>query len=88
MTAIKTLLNVLTMSIAYLTWQLKKVEEAFEEAPALLQQDGKLYFTEEEWDVWRKKREVEDHSGSGACKGGRQGRDDSIGWVVKQAHQG
>jgi hypothetical protein len=31
-----------------------------------LQQDGKLYLTEEEWDVWRKKHEVENHSGGGA----------------------
>jgi hypothetical protein len=30
---------------------LKAAEEAFEEPPAMLQQDGKLYLTEEEWDV-------------------------------------
>jgi hypothetical protein len=67
---IKTLLDVSTMSAADLTGQLKEAEEAFEEAPTLLQQDGKLYLTEEEWDAWRKKREVENHSGSGARSGG------------------
>jgi ABC-type uncharacterized transport system permease subunit len=35
--AIKTLLDVSTMSVADLTWQLKEVEEAFEEAPTSLQ---------------------------------------------------
>jgi hypothetical protein len=34
---IKTLLNVSTMSVADLTWQLKETEEAFEEAPTSLQ---------------------------------------------------
>jgi hypothetical protein len=57
------------MSVADLTGQLK---EAFKEA----QQDGKLYLTEE-WDAWRKKREVENHSGGGAGKG--RGRDLSHG---------
>jgi hypothetical protein len=38
------------MSVANLTGQLKEAE-AFEEAPLLLQQDGKLYLTEEEWDT-------------------------------------
>jgi hypothetical protein len=36
----------------------------------LLQQDRKLYLTEEEWDARRKKCEVENHSGSGARGGG------------------
>jgi hypothetical protein len=36
------------MPIADLTWCLKEVEEAFEKAPTSLQQDGKLYLTEEE----------------------------------------
>jgi hypothetical protein len=39
-----------------------------------LQQDGKLYLTEEEWDAWRKKREAENHSGSDA-RGGGVGKD-------------
>jgi hypothetical protein len=43
--AIKTLLDVSTMSVTELGW-LK--EEAFEEASTSLQQDGKLYLTEEE----------------------------------------
>jgi hypothetical protein len=64
---IKTLLDVSTMSTVDLTGQLK---EAFEEAPTSLQQDGKLYLTEEEWDTRRKKREAENHSDSGARGGG------------------
>jgi hypothetical protein len=67
--AIKTLLDVSTMSVIDLTGRLKEAKEAFEEAPTSLQQDGKLYLTEE-WDAWRKKREAENHSGSGARGGG------------------
>jgi hypothetical protein len=51
------------MSVADLTGRLKEAEEAFEEALTSLQQDGKLYLTEEEWDARRKKREAENHSG-------------------------
>ena len=77
--AIKTLLDVSTMSVADLTGRLKEAEEAFEEAPTSLQQDGKLYLIEEEWDARRRKREMENHSGGGARgggagKGGRRGR--------------
>jgi hypothetical protein len=68
--AIKTLLDVSTMSVANLTGQLNEAKEAFEEAMASLQHDGKLYLTEEEWDARRKKRKVENHSGSGARGGG------------------
>jgi hypothetical protein len=49
---------------------LREAEEAFEEAPTSLQQDGKLYVIEEEWDARRKKREAENHSDSGARGGG------------------
>jgi hypothetical protein len=59
---IKTLLNVLNMSVVDLTVRLKEVEEVFVEAPMSLQQDRKLYLTEEEWNTWRKKREAENHS--------------------------
>jgi hypothetical protein len=69
--AIKTLLDVSTMSIADLTGLLK---EAFEKAPTSLQQNGKLYHTEVEWDMWRKKREGESYSGGGARKGHGHGR--------------
>jgi Glu-tRNA(Gln) amidotransferase subunit E-like FAD-binding protein len=71
--AIKTLLDVSTMSVVDLTWRFKEAEEAFEEALTSLQQDGKLYLIEEEWDTQRKKRETEIHSGSGA-RGGGTGR--------------
>jgi hypothetical protein len=70
MITIKTLLDVLTMSVADLTGWLKEAEEAFKKAPTSLQQDGKLYLTKEEWDVQRKKREAENHSGSGTRGGG------------------
>jgi hypothetical protein len=74
--AIKTLLDISTMSVADLTGRLK---EAFEEAPTSLQQDRKLYLTEEEWDARRKKHEVENHSGSGA-RGGGAGKGRGHGW--------
>jgi hypothetical protein len=48
MITIKTLLDVSTLSVADLTGRLKEAEEAFEEVMTLLQQDGKLYLTEEE----------------------------------------
>jgi hypothetical protein len=68
---IKTLLDVSTISVADLTgWLKEEAEEAFEEAPTSLQQDGKVYLTEEEWDARRKKREAENHSGSSARGGG------------------
>jgi hypothetical protein len=82
MISIKILLDVSTMYVADLTEWLMEAEEAFEEAPTSLQQDEKLYLTEEEWDMWRKMREVEKHSSSGgASKGHRcgwgHGRSDS-----------
>jgi hypothetical protein len=84
--AIKTLLDVSTMSIADLIGWLQEAEEAFEEAPASLQQDGKLYLTEEEWDMRRKKREADNHSGSGA-RGGGTGKAVGVAGVVEQAHR-
>jgi hypothetical protein len=63
MTAIKTLLDVLTMLVADLIGWLKEVQETFEEASMSLQQDRKLYLTEEEWDMRRKKHEGENHFG-------------------------
>jgi hypothetical protein len=74
------------MSVADLTGQLKEAEEAFEEATTSLQQDGKLYLTEEEWDVRRKKREAENRSGSGA-RGGGAGKAVGVAGVVEQAHR-
>jgi hypothetical protein len=66
---IKTLFDVSTMSVVDLTGRLKEAEEAFKEAPTSLQQNGKLYLTEE-WDARRKKHEAKNHSGSGARGGG------------------
>jgi hypothetical protein len=68
MTAIKTLLDVLTMLVADLIGWLKEVQETFEEASMSLQQDRKLYLTEEEWDMRRKKHEGENHFGGDAGK--------------------
>jgi hypothetical protein len=68
--AIKTLLDISTMSVADLTGRLNEVEEVFEEVPTSLQQGEKLYLTEEEWNARRKKREAENHSGSNARGGG------------------
>jgi hypothetical protein len=66
MIMIKTLLDVLTMSVVDLTGWLKEVEEVFKEASMSLQQHGKLYLTEEEWEARRKKHKAENHSGIGA----------------------
>jgi hypothetical protein len=64
--SIKTLLDVLTMSVVDLIGRLKENGEALKEASTSLQQEGKLYLTEEEWDACKKKREAENHSDSGA----------------------
>jgi hypothetical protein len=64
------------MSITDLTKRLKEAEEAFEEAPTSLQQDGKLYLTKEEWGTLGKKHEVENHSGGDDIGKGHV-RDDS-----------
>jgi hypothetical protein len=82
MIAIKTLHDVSTMPVADLTGRLKDAEEAFEEAPTSLQQDRKLYLTEEEWDAQRKKREAKNHSDNDARSGGAgkgRGRDQGHG---------
>jgi hypothetical protein len=49
--AIKTLLDVSMMTVTDLTRGLKEADEAFEKASMSLQQDGKLYLMEEEWDA-------------------------------------
>jgi hypothetical protein len=67
------------MSVADLTWRLKEVDEAFEEASTSLKQDGKLYLTEEEWGARRKKREAENQSDNGA-KGGGAAKGRGRGW--------
>jgi hypothetical protein len=81
---IKTLLDVSNIFVVDLIGRLKEAEEVFEGAPTSLQQDGKLYLTEEEWDTRRKKREVENHSdngvrggGTGKGRGRGRGHDDS-----------
>lgn len=67
--AIKAMLDVLTMTVAELTWRLKEAEDSNEEPPPTLQHEGKLYLTKEEWDARRKKCEATHGSGgsSGGC---------------------
>jgi hypothetical protein len=48
-------------------------EEAFEDPPPSLQQDGKLYLTEEEWDVRWVQREAEKQSSGGSGSSGNGG---------------
>jgi hypothetical protein len=69
--AISTLLDVESLTIANLAGRLKAAEEAFEEPPSAFQQDGKLYLTEEEWDVRRVRRDAEKQGpdGSGGSEG-------------------
>jgi hypothetical protein len=49
--AISTLLDVLPLTIANLADWLKAMEEVFEESSSTMQHEGKLYLTEDEWDV-------------------------------------
>ncbi|XP_078443050.1 uncharacterized protein LOC144712656 [Wolffia australiana] len=73
--AITTLLDVSTLTIADLTGRLKVVEDAFEETLSAMHHEGKLYLTEEEWDVRRKKRDAENkHGGGGSSNAARRGR--------------
>ncbi|XP_078433701.1 uncharacterized protein LOC144704993 [Wolffia australiana] len=63
--AITTLLDVSMLTIADLMGRLKAAEDAFEETPSAMHHEGKLYLTEEEWDVRRKKRDAENKPGGG-----------------------
>ena len=80
--AITTLLNESTLTISDLTGRLKAAEDAFEPPPLVMHHDGKLYLTKEEWDVRRKKHDVEKAIEGGSSnsthRGGRKrgrGRD-------------
>jgi hypothetical protein len=79
--AIAMLLDVESLTVVNLAGRLKAAEEAFEEPQFALQQDGKLYLTEEEWDARHVRRDVEKQrsGGSGGFGGssspaGRGGR--------------
>jgi hypothetical protein len=56
--AISTLLDMQSLTIVNLVGRLKVVEDAFEEPPSTLQQDGKLYLIKEEWDALWVRREA------------------------------
>jgi hypothetical protein len=76
--SISTLLDVRSLTVSNLAGRLRAVEEAFEEPPAMLQQDGKVYFTEE-WIARRARRDAENpgsggSGGSGSNTGGNGGR--------------
>jgi hypothetical protein len=57
--SISTLLDVQSLTIANQAGRLRAAEEAFEEPPPMLLQDGKLYLTEEEWNACRTRRDEE-----------------------------
>jgi hypothetical protein len=65
--AISTLLDIESFTIANLAGRLRAVEDAFVEPPSSLQQDGKLFLTEEEWGAWRVQLEVENPRAGGSC---------------------
>jgi hypothetical protein len=67
---ISTLLDVESLIVPNLEGRLKAVEKAFEEPPSTLQQDGRLYLTEEEWDVCEAKNLSAGSFGGSADKGG------------------
>jgi hypothetical protein len=54
--AICTLIDVSTLSVVEMTGQLKASEDLFDDAPAALHHDGRLYMMAEEWELRRKKR--------------------------------
>ncbi|KAK2630796.1 hypothetical protein QOZ80_UnG0725510 [Eleusine coracana subsp. coracana] len=79
--ASETLLDVSSLSLADVTGWLKAAEDAEETPPSVVQHDGKLYFTEEEWEARRRKRDAKKQSGDGSSsssgmrrRGGRRGR--------------
>jgi uncharacterized membrane protein YgcG len=85
--SLSTLLDVCSLTIANLAERLMVAEAAFEEPPPILLQDGKLYLTEEEWNVHHMRRDAE-NVGSGGSRGmggnsggngGRGGDDHSRG---------
>jgi hypothetical protein len=73
--AICTLIDVSTLSVVELTGQLKASGDSFDDAPAALHHDGKLYMMAEEWESRRKKRGDEESScvGGSGSSGGRGG---------------
>jgi hypothetical protein len=85
---ISTLLDVESLIVPNLEGRLKAVEKAFEEPPSTLQQDGRLYLTEEEWDVCEAKNLSAGSFGGSADKGGRGGgrgdRGRGRGWGHRQ----
>jgi hypothetical protein len=77
--AIKTLLDVSMMSVVDLTGRLKEAEEAFEEPPATVQHEGRLYLMEEEWVAQQKKCEASSSPATGSNLGGGSNSSSSRG---------
>jgi hypothetical protein len=71
--AIRTLLDISTLSVVEVTGRLKASEDSLEEAPATLHDDGKLYMTADEWESRRKKGDGERVGGGSGSSGGRGG---------------
>lgn len=71
--AIRTLLDVSTLSVVDLTGRLKASEDSFDEARATLHHDSKLYMTAEEWESRRKKTDGERHADGGSGRSGGRG---------------
>jgi uncharacterized membrane protein YgcG len=70
--AIRTLLDISMLLVVEVTGRLKASEDSFEEAPATLHHDGKLYMTADEWELQRKKGDGE-HAGDGSGSSGGRG---------------
>jgi hypothetical protein len=64
--AILTLLDIESLTVMNLAGRLKAAEAVFEEPLWMLQQDGKLYLIEEEWDARWIRREVENLGAGGS----------------------
>ncbi|WVZ61107.1 hypothetical protein U9M48_011029 [Paspalum notatum var. saurae] len=72
--AIKTLLDVSTLTLEDATGRLKAAEEELEAPPPSVHHNGKLYLTEEAWEAKWKQRETEKSSADGGNGGsGRRG---------------
>jgi hypothetical protein len=71
--AIAMLLDVRSLTIANLLGRLKGAEEVFEESPSMLQQDGKLYLTKEEWDARRARCNSKKQNSAGLGKSSNNG---------------
>jgi hypothetical protein len=89
--AITTLLDGRSLTVASLLGRLKAAKEAFEEPSSTLQQDNKLYLTEEEWDArhaWRDSKKQNSSGSDGSVRnGGHGGGDHGLGRGRGRGHR-